>query len=160
MQGAWPGIWSQVSRIRPWAEGGAKPLSYPGIPYLFIYERERERERERDRQRHRQREKQDPCREPDAGLNLRSPGSGPGPKAALNRWATQGCPDSSFFLKAELYSYIYIYMRYIYIWDIYIYIYISHNFVHSSTVGHWGFFHAPAIVNNATMKGSADISSR
>ena len=43
--------------------------------YLFIYER----------QRHRQREKQAPCREPDVGLNPRSPGSGPGLKAALNR---------------------------------------------------------------------------
>ena len=44
----------------------------------------RDRERERERQRHRQREKQAPCREPDAGLDLRTPGSGPGLKAALN----------------------------------------------------------------------------
>ena len=41
-------------------------------------------ERERERQRHRQREKQAPCREPDMGLDPRSPGSGPGLKAALN----------------------------------------------------------------------------
>ena len=47
-------------------------------------QRERERERERERQRHRQREKQAPCREPDLGLNIRSPGSHPGLKAALN----------------------------------------------------------------------------
>ena len=33
---------------------------------LFIYERER--------QRHRQREKQAPCREPDVGLDSRTPG--------------------------------------------------------------------------------------
>ena len=44
----------------------------------------RERERERERQRHRQREKQAPCREPDVGLDPRSPGSHPGLKAALN----------------------------------------------------------------------------
>ena len=48
-------------------------------------DRERERERERERQRHRQREKQAPCREPDMGLDPRSPASGPGLKAALNR---------------------------------------------------------------------------
>ena len=44
----------------------------------------RDRERERERQRHRQREKQAPCREPDVGLNPGTPGSCPGPKAALN----------------------------------------------------------------------------
>ena len=49
----------------------------------------RERERERERQRHRQREKQPPCRETDVGLNPWSPGSCPGPKLALNHWATQ-----------------------------------------------------------------------
>ena len=41
-------------------------------------------ERERERGRDRQREKQAPCREPDAGLDPKSPGSGPGLKAALN----------------------------------------------------------------------------
>ena len=41
----------------------------------------RERERERERQRHRRREKQAPCREPDMGLDPRTPGSCPGPKA-------------------------------------------------------------------------------
>ena len=40
-----------------------------------------ERERERERQRHRQREKQAPCREPDVGLDPRTLGSGPEPKA-------------------------------------------------------------------------------
>ena len=45
----------------------------------------RETERERERQRHRQREKQVSCREPDAGLDPWSPGSGPGLKVALNR---------------------------------------------------------------------------
>ena len=32
MQGARRGTPSQVSRITPWAEGGAKPLSHPGCP--------------------------------------------------------------------------------------------------------------------------------
>ena len=50
--------------------------------YVFIHEIHRKREKER--QRHRQREKQAPCREPDAGLYPRTPGSHPGLKAALN----------------------------------------------------------------------------
>ena len=45
--------------------------------YLFI-------ETQRERQKHRSREKPAPCREPDMGLDPRSPGSGPGLKAALN----------------------------------------------------------------------------
>ena len=57
--------------------------------FKFIYSRERERERERERgrerQRHRKKEKQAPCREPDMGLDLGSPGSGPGLKGVLNR---------------------------------------------------------------------------
>ena len=44
----------------------------------------RDTEHERERQRHRQREKQAPCREQDMGLDPGSPGSQPGPKAALN----------------------------------------------------------------------------
>ena len=43
--------------------------------YLFM------RDTERERQRHRQRKKQAPCREPDAGLDPRTPGSQPEPKA-------------------------------------------------------------------------------
>ena len=39
---------------------------------------------ERERQRHRQRQKQAPRREPDVGLDSESPGSRPGPKAALS----------------------------------------------------------------------------
>ena len=38
-------------------------------------------EKERDRQRHRQREKQAPYREPDVGLDSRTLGSRPQPKA-------------------------------------------------------------------------------
>ena len=47
---------------------------------LFIYSRETHRER----QRYRLREKQAPYREPDVGLDPRSPGSCPGLKAAPN----------------------------------------------------------------------------
>ena len=51
--------------------------------YLFM------RNTERERQRHRQREKWAPCREPNMGLDSRTPGSHPGQKVALNHWATQ-----------------------------------------------------------------------
>ena len=64
---------------------------------LFIYERQREREA----QRHRQREKQTPCREPDAGLDPQSPGSGPGLKAALNHWATLAALNKIFFKRKQ-----------------------------------------------------------
>ena len=36
MQGARRGTPSWVSRIRPWAEGGAKLLSHPGCPYFLL----------------------------------------------------------------------------------------------------------------------------
>ena len=45
----------------------------------------RDTQREKERQRHRQREKQAPCKEPDMGLDPKSPGSHPGLKVALNR---------------------------------------------------------------------------
>ena len=44
----------------------------------------REREREREAETQAEGEKQAPCREPDVGLDPRSPVSGPGLKAALN----------------------------------------------------------------------------
>ena len=37
MQGAWHGTQSQVSRITPWVEGGAKPLSHLGCPDFPIF---------------------------------------------------------------------------------------------------------------------------
>ena len=52
-------------------------------------------QRERERQRHRQREKQVPCREPDAGLHPRSPGSSPGPKAGAKQLSHPGIPTHS-----------------------------------------------------------------
>ena len=58
--------------------------------YLFM------RDTERESQRHRQREKQAPCREPNVGLNPRSPGSGPGLKVALNCWATRAALSACF----------------------------------------------------------------
>ena len=58
------------------------------FPFI-LFTHERERERERERQRHRQREKQALCREPDWGLDPRTPGSRPEPKAdALNHRGT------------------------------------------------------------------------
>ena len=59
-------------------------------------EREREAERGRERQRHRRREKQAPCREPDVGLDPRSLGSRPGPKAGAKLLSRPGCPFSFF----------------------------------------------------------------
>ena len=76
----------------PGPKVGAKPLRHPGVPkiYLFVHDRHRER------QRHRQREKQAPCREPDVGLDLGSPGSHPGLQAVLNHCATGAAQDLSF----------------------------------------------------------------
>ena len=55
------------------------------------------RDTEREKQRNRQREKQAPCREPNARLDPRSPGSGPGPKATLN-YRPPGLPRLRKFL--------------------------------------------------------------
>ena len=101
------GTQSLVSRIRPWAEGSAKPLSHPGCPvfifyffrdfiyfetlfvglqkkfflrfYLFIHKRQRERGRDTGRGRSRL-----PARSPMWDLIPGSPGSHPGLKVALN----------------------------------------------------------------------------
>ena len=59
---------------------------------LFICDRHREREREREGQRHRRREKQPPCREPNVGLDPRTPGSRPGPKAGAKLLSHPGIP--------------------------------------------------------------------
>ena len=48
--------------------------------------------RDTEQAREQQREKQAPRREPDMGLNLRSPGSDPGLQAALNHCATGAAP--------------------------------------------------------------------
>ena len=49
-------------------------------------------ERERERQRHRRREKQTPYQEPDVGLDPRTPGSHPGPKAGARPLSHPGIP--------------------------------------------------------------------
>ena len=60
------------------AEGGGREsflfFFFKDFIYLFM------RDTERERQRHKRREKQAPCREPDVGLDPRSPGSRPGLK--------------------------------------------------------------------------------
>ena len=50
------------------------------------------RDTHRERQRHRQREKQAPCREPDVGLDLGTPGSCPEPKADTQPLHHSGIP--------------------------------------------------------------------
>ena len=52
-------------------------------------------------QRHRQREKQAQCREPDVGLDPRSPGPCPGLKAALNRQATWAAHALGFLIDLQ-----------------------------------------------------------
>ena len=49
-------------------------------------------ERKRERQRHRQREMEAPCRDPNVGLDLGSPGSHTGPKAGTNPLSHPGFP--------------------------------------------------------------------
>ena len=51
------------------------------------------RDTERENQRHRQREKQAPCREPDVGLDARTPRSRPGPKASAKLLSHPGVPE-------------------------------------------------------------------
>ncbi|XP_072617464.1 AP-4 complex subunit sigma-1 isoform X1 [Vulpes vulpes] len=58
---------------------------------LFIHERHRER------QRHKQMEKQAPCREPNAGLDPRIPGSLPELKADAQPLSHPGIPSVFFF---------------------------------------------------------------
>ena len=48
-----------------------------------------------ERQRHRQREKQAPCREPDVGLDPRTPGSHPGLKAGAKLLSHPGIPPEN-----------------------------------------------------------------
>ena len=61
------------------------------------------RDRERKRQRHRQREKQAPCGEPDVGLDPRTPGSRPEPKADTQPLSHPGVPLFNF-LKENYFS--------------------------------------------------------
>ena len=66
------------------------------IIYLFIFKDFKNvlfmRDTERERRRHRQREKQAPCREPDVGLDPKTPGSCPGLKAGAKPLSHPGIP--------------------------------------------------------------------
>ena len=63
-------------------------MRFSFLKILLIYERHSERER----QRHRWREKQAPCRDPNVGLNLRTPGSHPESKADTQPLSHPGVP--------------------------------------------------------------------
>ena len=68
------------------------------LKILFIYSRETQRQS----QRHRQRDKQAPCREPNVGLDLRTPGSGPELKADAQPLSHPGVPKAIFLNIASL----------------------------------------------------------
>ena len=57
---------------------------------------------QRERQRHRQREKQVPRREPDVGLNPRTPGSPPESKADSQPLSHPGAPSNIFLTKGKI----------------------------------------------------------
>ena len=66
------------------------------------------RDTERERQRHRQREKQAPCGDPDAGLDPRTLGLRPEPKADAQPLSHLGAP-TTYFLRTQTFSYIPLY---------------------------------------------------
>ena len=55
------------------------------------------RDTHREKQKHRQREKQSVCREPDVGLDSRTPGSPPEPKADAQSLSYPGTPVYEIF---------------------------------------------------------------
>ena len=63
--------------------------------FVFIHEGHRERER----QRHKQREKQAPYKDPDVGLDPRTPGSCPETKADAQLLSHLGVPRISNFIR-------------------------------------------------------------
>ena len=56
------------------------------------------------RQRHRQREKQSPCRKPDVGLDPRTPGSCPEPKADAQPLSHPSVPLPRFYTRCKISS--------------------------------------------------------
>ena len=75
-------------------------IQNPNIHTLFflsVYLFMRNRERESERQRYRQREKQVPCRKPNMGLDLGTPGSRPEPKADAQPLSHPGIPKHTHF---------------------------------------------------------------
>ena len=73
-------------------------LFFKGFMYVFM------RDTHRERQRHRQREKQAPWREPNVGLNLRTPGSCPEPKADAQPLSHPGIPLFALFKSKAVFS--------------------------------------------------------
>ena len=61
--------------------------------------------RDTERQRHRQREKRVPCGEPDAGLDSRTPGSRPEPKADTQPLSHPGVPKASILNNTWVHNY-------------------------------------------------------
>ena len=64
---------------------------------------DRERDTHRERQRHRQGEKQTPCREPDVGLDPRTLGSHPEPKADVQLLNHPGIPQLQILITSTKY---------------------------------------------------------
>ena len=64
------------------------------------------RDTQREAETGRGRKKQYPCREPDMGLNPRSPGSRPGPKAGAKPLRHPGIPDEVLFLSVSVRVYL------------------------------------------------------
>ena len=86
-----------LQRIQGISTSGSKDHFF-FIFYLFIHERQRKRGRDTGRGRSRQRKKQVPCKEPNAGLDPRTPGSCPGLKAGAKPLSHPGIPlKGSFF---------------------------------------------------------------
>ena len=78
----------------PGPKTGAKPLRHWGCPPVLFLKKDFIDlfMRHTERQRHIGREKQAPHREPDVGLDLRIPGSCPGPKAGTQLLSHLGIP--------------------------------------------------------------------
>ena len=55
----------------------------------------------KERQRHRRKEKQDPCRDPNAGLDPRTPGSGPERKTDTQPLSHPGVPELIPFITTQ-----------------------------------------------------------
>ena len=68
----------------------SKQIFLKDFIYLFM------RDTGREKQRHRQREKQAPSREPDAGLDPRTPRPRPAPKVDAQPLSHPGAPKGSF----------------------------------------------------------------
>ena len=64
------------------------------------------RDTQREKQRHRQREKQAPCRKPDVGLDPRTPGSHPGPKAGAKPLSHPGIPCKIYLSENKFHFFI------------------------------------------------------